>query len=316
MAGRALRWAWVAWFALGVGTAASAADAPVEIRWLGVAGFSISAGDTVILHDPYLSRPGMLETLFSFYEPDGELIEQLSAPDGPAPELGRASVILIGHSHFDHLADAPWFATQPDGPFIAGSPTTVNVCVGYGVPADRARVVNPNQVFDIGPFRVRAIESRHAQTFRGGSPPEGVVDEPPDAPIHAWSFKLGDARAWLVTHRESGYRVMLLSSAGRHQPSLEMLAAEGIEVDVLLTASIAADEQFAADLVRTLRPKLVVPHHFESFFVPVREPGAGAPLDEEALAAFEAQLRAAGEAEGLSFAVRRPRMLELLELGE
>lgn len=297
------------------GSPAAALEAPVQIRWLGVAGFSLTAGDTVIVHDPYLSRPGMLASLFTFYEPDAELLEELVAPTGPAPELGRAAVILIGHSHFDHLGDAPWLAKQSDGPWIAGSATTVHISVGYGVAADRARVVNPNQVFDIGPFQVRAVESRHALTFAGGSPPEGTVDEPPDAPIHMWSFKLGDARGWLVTHRESGYRVFLLSSAGRHLPSLEALAAEGISVDVLLTAAVRMDETYAEDLVRTLRPRWVVPHHFDYFFKPVLDPEAGAPLDEDGLAAFEAELRAAAEAEGVELEVERPRLFETLELG-
>jgi len=298
-----------------VAAAAGAEEAPVQIRWLGVAGFSLTAGDTTILHDPYLSRPGILETLFTFYQPDEELLEELVSAEGPAPELGRASVILIGHSHFDHLGDAPWFAQRSDGPWIAGSPTTVNVSVGYGVSADRARVINPNQVFDIGPFRVRAVESRHALTFAGGSPPAGTVDEPPDAPIHSWSFKLGDARGWLVTHRESGYRVFLLSSAGRHLPSLNALAAEGVSVDVLLAAAVSADETYAEDLVRTLRPRWVVPHHFDYFFTPVRDPDAGAPVDEDDVAAFEAKVRAAAEAEGVELSVERPRLFERLELG-
>lgn len=297
-------------------TAAAAAEPPVRIRWLGVAGFSLTAGDTVLLHDPYLSRPGLLETLFTFYEPDAELLEELAAPSGPAPELGRGSVVLIGQSHFDHLGDAPWFGKQSDGPWIAGSATTVNVSVGYGVAADRARVLNPNQVFDIGPFQVRVVESRHALTFGGGSPPGGTVDEPPAAPIHAWSFKLGDARGWLVTHRESGYRVFILSSGGRHLPALNALAAEGITVDVLLAAAMSADETYAEDLVRTLRPRIVVPHHFDSFFTPVRDPDAGTPLDEEGLEAFEAEIRAAAESEEVALQVQRPRIFEYLELGD
>jgi L-ascorbate metabolism protein UlaG (beta-lactamase superfamily) len=296
-------------------TETSAGEAPVRVRWLGTAGFSIAAGDTVILHDPYLSRPGILESLFSLYEPDAELLERLLAPGSAAPEIAGASLILIGHSHFDHLGDAPWLAKRSEDLFIAGSPTTVNVSVGYGVPANRARVVNPNQTFDIGPFRVRAVESRHAHTFRGGSPPEGTVDEPPDAPIHAWSFKLGDARGWLMTHRDSGYRVFVLSSANRHLPSLEALAAEGVTVDLLLAAAVSGDETYAADLVRTLRPRVVVPHHFDSFFTPLEAPDAGAPWDEEALVAFEDQLRTAAEAEGVELRVVRPTLFGILESG-
>ena len=40
------------------------AGAEVRVRWLGVAGFTLSAGETMRAHDPYLSRPGLLRTLF------------------------------------------------------------------------------------------------------------------------------------------------------------------------------------------------------------------------------------------------------------
>ncbi|TDJ10782.1 MAG: MBL fold metallo-hydrolase, partial [Deltaproteobacteria bacterium] len=40
--------------------AVEAAAQPVKLRWLGVAGFTIEAGDSVLVLDPYLSRPGLL----------------------------------------------------------------------------------------------------------------------------------------------------------------------------------------------------------------------------------------------------------------
>ena len=292
---------------------AGADGSGVRVRWLGVAGFSLESDDTVLLHDPYLSRPGLWESLFSLYRPDPEVLAPLLAGDGPAPEMARTRAVLIGHSHFDHLGDAPWIA-QRTGATVAGSQTTVAISQGYGLPEAQTRRVEPGDVWIEGPFRVRAVESRHAKVLFGRVPLPGEVSEPPDAPIHVLSFPLGDARAYLLTHRETGLNIFILSSAGRHLPALEALRREGVEVDLLLAAIMGRDPEFARDLVVNLRPRIVVPHHFASFFDSIDDPDAARPSDPEDLAAFEAEVRAAAEEADIEVAIRRLDLFEELEL--
>ena len=159
--------------------------ASVAVRWLGVAGVSISDGDAVLLHDPFFSRPGLWRTLFEYYEPDVPLLERLVAAGSPAPELASADWILIGHAHYDHLGDAPWLA-QRSGALLAGSQTAVNLAQGYGLAAERTRRVAPGDVFDAGPFEVRVVESRHAKVALGRVPFEGEVSTPPRGPVRRW----------------------------------------------------------------------------------------------------------------------------------
>jgi L-ascorbate metabolism protein UlaG (beta-lactamase superfamily) len=287
--------------------------AGLEVRWLGVAGFAISDGDAVLLHDPFLSRPGTLATFFSLYRPDEAVLGRLLAAGSPAPELAGADWIVIGHAHYDHLGDAPWLA-QRTGALLVGSATATNVAQGYGLPAERTLAAAPGARFDAGPFEVRVVESRHAKVLFGRVPLEGEITSPPEAPIHALSFKLGDARDYLVTHRPSGLRVLTSSSAGHHPPALEALAAEGVRADLLLLATHGRDAGYAADLVRTLRPRIVVPCHFDDFRKGVDDPEAGAPSDPEDLAAFEAELGAAAAAEGIALEVRRLGLFEALTL--
>jgi L-ascorbate metabolism protein UlaG (beta-lactamase superfamily) len=295
--------------------AAPASGGPdgLRVRWLGVAGFSFDDGETVLLHDPYLSRPGLTSLLFSRYRPDAARLAALVAREGPLPELARASWILIGHGHFDHLGDAPWLAGR-SGASVVGSATAVNVARGYGVPEAHARRLDPGQRLEVGAFEVRVVASRHARVALGRVPLDGVVTSPPDGPIHALSFKLGDARSYLLSHRRSGLRVFVTSSADRDLAALEVLRAEGVEVDLLLAAIQGRDADFARDLVRALRPRRVVPHHFDDFLVPLDAPDAGAARDPDDLAAFEAEVRAAAEAEGVTLELRRPALLETLLL--
>jgi L-ascorbate metabolism protein UlaG (beta-lactamase superfamily) len=285
------------------------AAAPFRLRWLGVAGFSIEADGVVLLHDPYLSRPGVATLLFSRYRPDAERLARMFGPGGPAPELARAAWVLVGHSHFDHLGDVAWIAGRT-GATVVGSVTTANIARGYGLPNERFQRLEPGETLAAGPFDVRAVASRHARVLLGRVPFDGEVAEPPAGPIHAASFKLGGARSYLVTHRASGRTLFLSSSADRDLAALEALRAEGVTADVLLAATAGRDADYARDLVRTLRPGVIVPHHFDDFFVPAEAPGAGVPADPEDLAAFEEELRAAATSLGLALTVKRLALFE------
>ncbi len=276
------------------------------LRWLGVAGFSISDGQTVLLHDPFLSRPGVLRTLLRRFRPDEQVLARLLAADGPAPEAAAARLVLIGHSHYDHLGDAPWIATRI-GARLVGSATSAAIAVGYGLPSAQTMVVAPGEEVGEGAFRIRAVESRHARVLFGRVPFPGRLETPPDAPLHAFSFVLGDARAYRVRHEPTGVRLVLLSSAGLHRPALEQIQPG---VDAVLTAIQGREADFARTLVEVLQPRLVVPHHFDSFFRSLEDPRAGEASDAEEVAAFEAEVREAAEQLGLPVRLHRPTLFE------
>jgi len=285
----------------------------VVLRWLGVAGFSISDGETVLLQDPYLSRPGLLKCLFRRYRPDAQVLSRFLEPDGPAPEIANARALLIGHSHFDHLGDATWLAART-GASVVGSRTTEAISLGYGLAASQMRRADPGDRLREGAFEVRFVESRHARVLLGKVPMRGEVSKPPNGPIHVLSFKLGDVRDHLITHEPSGLRVYITSSARVHRPALEALRGEGVEVDALLAATPGWDEAYARTLVEMLRPRLVIPHHHDDLFGAVGASRAGAPRHPADLAAFEAEIREAAARCGRAIEVRRPGLFEPLHL--
>ena len=96
----------------------------VRITWLGTAGHVVSTGDTTILLDPYVSRPGFGRLARRRLEPDEHAISQWIPP--------HVDAVLCGHSHFDHLLDAPRIALLR-GARLAGSPSTCNVARASGV---------------------------------------------------------------------------------------------------------------------------------------------------------------------------------------
>jgi hypothetical protein len=167
--------------ALAVSLGASPAAADVSVRWLGIAGFTLTSGETTIAEDPFLSRPGILDTLFRLYVPDEAVLSRFLGPDSPAPELARAKLYLVGHSHYDHLGDVPWLASRTQGR-VVGSATTSAIARGYGLAPDEAIIVGPGAALEEGPFEVRVFASQHAKVLLGRVPFEGELTDPPETP--------------------------------------------------------------------------------------------------------------------------------------
>ena len=96
----------------------------VEFRWLGVAGFELSIGGSILLVDPFLSRPPAYKLLFGRARPDGALLRQ---------HIPRADHILISHAHYDHLLDAAEIAGY-SGADVFGSANTCRLVEVCGLP--------------------------------------------------------------------------------------------------------------------------------------------------------------------------------------
>jgi hypothetical protein len=91
----------------------------ITLDWLGCATFRLRAGDLVVYLDAYMDR----------------------VPTAPpvglsAAEVDRADFVLVGHSHFDHLAGAEVIARNT-GAKVIGSNETCRVMRECGVPGEQ-----------------------------------------------------------------------------------------------------------------------------------------------------------------------------------
>ena len=107
-------------------------------------------------------------------------------------------------------------------------------------------------------------------------------------------------------------RLFFLSSAGLHRPAIDALKREGVRADVLLVSISGRSDDFVHTLLDAFRPRIVIPQHFDNFFVALADPAAAAPVDEGDLAAFEAEVEAAARELGVTVEVRRPPLLEAM----
>ena len=100
------------------------------IAWLGTAAHVISTETTTVLVDPFVSRHRIRRLLTRTIAPDDRAIDRW------IPK--KVDAILCGHSHFDHLLDAPRIA-QRTGAKLVGSATTCAFARAQGVPRVAAR---------------------------------------------------------------------------------------------------------------------------------------------------------------------------------
>jgi L-ascorbate metabolism protein UlaG (beta-lactamase superfamily) len=236
-------------------------EAPgVFVTWLGTAGVRISDGRTDILIDPYVSRQGLCRVGLGLpLHPRQDLIQQW------LDRMGRRNIraVLVSHSHFDHALDAPYFVRETDA-CLVGSASTLNVGRGAGLPETRLVPVQPGQPLRFGDFTVRFIESRHGPVLFGRVPYPGTIDRPLTPPAKASDYRLGGVYAILVEHPAG---TLLHHGSAGFLPGMY----DGIRADVVLLGITGREdtETYLAEVPGRVRPRCVIPVHFDDFFTPL-----------------------------------------------
>lgn len=242
---------------------------PIALTYLGVAGWQIDAGAITILADPYFSRPDV----------DGVMVPDAAAIAARAP--ARADLIVIGHSHVDHLLDAPAVARRT-GAQIMGSVSTARVARASGLADDRIIPVQGGEdyAFAAG-YSVRVMRSLHSAL--GGKHVAAGVEIPAGVhlPMRFADYTDGGAYAYLV--RVAGHQVFVLSTANFIEREIE-----GLRPDIAIVATGLRQEihDYTCRLMRALgNPPLVYTNHFDDWH--------GAPVDappDDDLRAFVAEV--------------------------
>jgi L-ascorbate metabolism protein UlaG (beta-lactamase superfamily) len=235
-------------------------DKTVSIIWLGTAGVLISDGETGILIDPYVTHCGMFKIAMNrpLY-PDREAVKKWIARLGKK----QIKIVAVSHSHFDHCLDAPYFALET-GALLMGSQSTLNVGRGAALTEKYLKIVNPEKIIKVGAFTLKFIESNHGPAFLGRVPYPGVIDQPLISPRPARDYKLGRTFAIWISH-PSGTIV--------HHGSAGLIPGmyEGVTADVVLLgiAGRGDTQTYLNNIPLNLKAKLVIPIHFDNFFVPL-----------------------------------------------
>lgn len=126
----------------------------VDITWMSLANLHYQIGSSGVVTDGYLTRipqsaffggPSGLARTRDAYRPDVDAVRRvLSALGGPP----RVTLLLTGHSHWDHSFDTGTWATLAGAPVI-GSRTTCFQVRAERVPVERCRVVDGRERIEV-----------------------------------------------------------------------------------------------------------------------------------------------------------------------
>ena len=230
----------------------------LEVEWLGVSGYRISAEGKTLFVDPYLSRI-----------PFADLLRRRSALPDPAAldrfvhAPGEVVGVLVGHTHFDHAVDAPAIARR-FGCKAYGSDSLLTLMGLHGLAAQTVEV-EPYRTYELGPFEVSFTPSVHSKLLLGLAVPyDGdLTCEHLDGLTPA-AYRCG--QVW-------GISIGVAGISFYHQGSANLIdeAVRERDVDVFLAG--VAGRNFTDDywrrIIPRLDPKVVVPTHYDNFFRPL-----------------------------------------------
>ncbi len=260
---------------------ARADDLPagVELEWLGTSGFRIGYDGADLLIDPYLTR-----------HPLGAVVRrQVVAPSWEAirDRVPRATAILIGHTHFDHAMDAPVIARALGCP-VYGSASMATLMRLHGVaehgvparagagpatkesgaPKASAVIVDAHRTYQIGPFAVTFVPSRHSKLALGmWTPADGEVTCEHLDELTPQRYRCG--QVW-------GIHVAVAGTTFYHQGSCDLIDDEvrlrGVDYLLAGIAGRRFTRRYVERLLRAVQPRVIVPHHWDDFFRPLDAP--------------------------------------------
>src|SRR5207237_6684232 len=115
--------------------------------FLGVSTLLFTDGKNAILTDGFFTRPDKLRFLFTKIKPDQKVISDSLARAG----IKSLDAVIVVHSHYDHVMDAPIVALNT-GARLIGSQSTALVGAGLDFPPERTTIIAGDEMRNIGQF--------------------------------------------------------------------------------------------------------------------------------------------------------------------
>lgn len=273
----------------------------MKITYFGTTTLLFDDGKDQILFDAHLTRPSLFRYIFSSAETDHDLVDEKIREH----HIDRLRAIFVSHTHHDHVMDAPFIAKRCDA-LIYGSSSAMNVAKGSDVPDSMLIEFKANETYEVGDFRITVIPSLHSKPTILNNDLGETIDEPLKQPARLRDYKEGGSYDFYVEAHGKKYMI---------RPSFNYIENQmaGYEADVLFlgTAGLAkADEEterkFFAETAGKLKPKLIIPLHWDNFFSSLRKPAKGMiPVVEKTEVAFHKLVKYC-EANGINCVVLLP----------
>lgn len=234
-------------------------EGSLHVWWLGQSGFLIRSRSGLLAVDLYLS-----EHLTRKYEGTARPHVRMTRAPLRGGDLTNVNLILASHKHSDHLDPGTLgdlMAASPDAVLVVPEPL-VDHARSLGLPPERTLGMTVADFLDGHGFRVHAVPSAH----------EGLDTDA--AGHHLYLGFVIEAEGLRLYHSGDGlaYNGLADRLLGYGPFDVLFLPINGRDPARGVPGNMSAAE--AVDLAVRLRPRYVVPHHYDMFTfntVPVDE---------------------------------------------
>lgn len=236
----------------------------MRITFFGTTTLLFDDGVDQVLFDCHVTRPSLLIYLFGKISTDRAVADRVIREF----HIHRLRGIFISHSHHDHVLDAPYFANVCQAN-IYGSVSVLNVARGGSVPEHRLYSFARQNLYQIGSFLIQVLPSLHSKPHWYNNDLGQSIDMPLIQPAKKNAFKEGGSFDFYPTHQNQHYLI---------RPSYNFLPDQlnGKKTDVLFLGigGLSRDtrqrqDQFFYETLDKTKPALVVPLHWDNFFLPL-----------------------------------------------
>jgi L-ascorbate metabolism protein UlaG (beta-lactamase superfamily) len=241
----------------------------LNVQFLGNTNILITDGKTSILTDGFFSRPSISNVLWGEFEPDYDVIEYCLEKAG----IHQLNAVIPVHSHFDHAMDSPIVAMKT-GAKLIGAESTANIGRGLNFPEEQMVIVESGVPLQIGSMKVTLIKGKHwpyPDEELGLKLLNREIINPIVPPASAFEYFEGASFTIIVEHADAS--IAIHGSAG-YIPNI----LENYVVDILFlgtagleTMDKSYNDNFQTHVVDALNPKVIVPIHWDDFFVPLKK---------------------------------------------
>jgi L-ascorbate metabolism protein UlaG (beta-lactamase superfamily) len=248
----------------------------VKVTFLGTTTLLFDDGETQLMIDGFFTRPSLKQF-------KGKIETNTKVVDAALKQakVTRLKGLFVVHSHEDHSLDAPYVAKKT-GAMLYGSGSTLNIARGAGLPEKHMSLFWPGKELTFGKFKVTVLNSKHSPPSPANDDIGHIITQPLQQPALGPAYVEGGSYDFLIKHGDGV--IMVKPSANWIEDALDKVRAE---VFFLSTATLGKQPRifqntYYDQTVRKVKPRLVIPIHWDNFLLPLSEPIEllGAPLDD------------------------------------
>lgn len=239
----------------------------MKVTYFGTTTLLFDDGIDQILFDAHMTRPSFMTVGFGKLKTNTDLVDSMILKH----DITRLKSIFVSHSHHDHVMDVPYIAKKCNCE-IYGSKSTLYVAKGLNIADKKLHEFKCYKEIRIGNYEITVIPSLHSKAHWYNDDLGKTIDVPLIQPAKKKEFKEGGSYDFIIKH--SGKTYLIRPSFNHIEGQLDEINADILFLGIAGIAKSSEQEKelFFKETVEKVKPSLIIPIHWDNFFVSLDSP--------------------------------------------